>query len=258
MHVDYNLGDQLTHHDNKALALSYAGFVAGVGLVLYGVLSGEKGEYGFGKYDFALDLLITFGWGFMGVVLLLFSRIINEHFLLSKFDNVKEVITDHNIGTGAVECGTYIGTGLIIQAAITGDGYSPTQALISSLIFFILGQGVFIGFGFLYSKIVRFDIHDQIEVDNPAAGLGFGMNLIAAAVILSAYMRYADSIIGFLAWAVMASFLLITCRYIVDRILLPGNDLDSEISEDRNWGAAIIEGSAAISVAMIVSAAYFA
>jgi hypothetical protein len=39
----------------------------------------------------------------------------------------------------------------------------------------------------------------------------------------------------------------------VDKFILPGSLLDEEISRDRNWGAALIEGTAAIGLALILT-----
>jgi len=40
-------------------------------------------------------------------------------------------------------------------------------------------------------------------------------------------------------------------RFIVDIAVLPGDRLDSEISKDKNWGAALIEGAVAVGLAFI-------
>ena len=52
-------------------------------------------------------------------------------------------------------------------------------------------------------------------------------------------------------------FFLITGRYIADKLLLPGGLLDDEISQDRNWGAALIEGGVAIIIALAVGNLFF-
>ena len=42
-------------------------------------------------------------------------------------------------------------------------------------------------------------------------------------------------------------------RKIVDLAVLPGNALDREIKDDKNWGAAIIEGGCAVGIAFIMN-----
>ena len=175
---------------------------------------------------------------------------------MSQFNNHKEILTDHNIGTGAVECGTYVGSALIICGAIWGEADNAMVALASSGLFFVLGQLVFITFSYLYAKALTFDIHSQIEADNPAAGVSYGCNLIAIGLLLNAYLRMYSSMLGFIAWAALGTILLLTCRYMVDKLIIGGHSLDSEISQDRNWGAAFIEGFSSIVLAILVSSAY--
>jgi hypothetical protein len=43
----------------------------------------------------------------------------------------------------------------------------------------------------------------------------------------------------------------------MDKLILPGDLLDEEISKDQNWGAALIEGASSLVVAIIVNAAFF-
>jgi hypothetical protein len=47
------------------------------------------------------DLLKVGGYSMMGVALLNVSRVINDKFILYKFDNIEEIIDDKNVGTGA-------------------------------------------------------------------------------------------------------------------------------------------------------------
>jgi hypothetical protein len=50
------------------------------------------------------------------------------------------------------------------------------------------------------------------------------------------------------------AFFFVVGRYLIDKIILPNASLDAEISEDRNWGAALIEGCGAIGLALILTA----
>ena len=59
------------------------------------------------------------------------------------------------------------------------------------------------------------------------------------------------SLIVFLPIAVTGIVALVILRVIIDKFVLPGEALDKEIVEDKNWGAAIIEGAAALGVAFI-------
>ena len=246
----YNLNEQLTGVDNKAVAVSFAGYLFGLGIILWGVLAGDATK------NFYMDLLDTLIWGGIGIVLLQISRIINDKLLLSRFNNVKELVQDRNVGTGAVEAGTYIGAGLLIRAVISGESTGFIGDIFETLIFFVCAQAGFILFGRLYQKITRFDLHAEIEKDNASAGIAFGMTLVAVGLLLAGYIEKSDSLAGFAVWFALCAFLLVIFRYLVDKIILPGHLLDEEISQDRNWGAAIVEGGMAIIIAFLMNAAF--
>ena len=252
----YNLSTELTTKDNKAIAVSFSGYILAIGIILWGVLRQDiaVSEAESGR-DFLLrDLGGTLLWSLFGIGLLQVARIANDKFLLSHFKNVKELVEDHNIGTGAVQAGAYIGSAFTIQAATYGETSGSLLAdILSTLLYFGIGQVAFILFAIVYQKASAYDLHKEIEKDNAAAGVGFGITLAAVGMLLSSYIMNNDSLLGLALWFVICVFLLTVCRYAIDKFILPGASLDEEISKDRNWGAALIEGTAAISLTLILT-----
>ena len=254
----YDLDEQLTTADNKAVAVAFSGYLFGVGMILLSVLQGE--EHGGDAASIALawlgDMGWTVGWCLGGIALMHVARLINDKVVFYRFSNVKELVEDRNLGTGAVECGSYIGSGLIIHAALSGESAGVVDGILSTLLLFAVGQLFFILFGLLYQGVTRFDLHEQIEKDNAAAGVSAGMNGVAMGVLLSGYIKVSDSLPGLGVWFLIAVFLLLTSRYMVDKWILPGALLDEEIEHDKNWGAAFVEGAAAIAIAFIITACF--
>ena len=82
------------------------------------------------------------------------------------------------------------------------------------------------------------------------------MTMIAVGVLMCGYILQNSSLPGLLVWFVIACLLLLVSRYLIDKIILPGTLLDEEISRDRNWGAALVEGISAISLALILIAIF--
>ena len=249
----YKLSEQLTTKDNKAAAVSFAGYMFAVGIVVLGVYTSEP-DAGFAasRADLVRDILSVLIWSVIGILLLNTARFINDKLLFGKFNNVKEIITDRNIGTGAIELGSFIGSALIIRAALYGEDVGFISGIVSTLIYFIVGQLGFLIFSWLYQLISRYDLHAEIEKDNVSAGAAFGASMIAIAILLSGFIMRYDSLLGFVAWFVASLFFLVVSRYIVDKLLLLGALLDEEISEDQNWGAALVEGGVAIILAMLL------
>ncbi|MEA2084391.1 MAG: DUF350 domain-containing protein [Thermodesulfobacteriota bacterium] len=253
----YDLNRELTEIDNKAVAVSFAGYLFGLGIIMWGVLSTDPSEAAYAGNSMYADVMDTILWGGIGIALLQIARIVNQKILLSRFDSIKELITDRNVGTGAVECGAFIGSAFIIKAALSGEDNGLAVGITSTLIFFACGQLAFVIYGCIYQKMAHFDLHDEIEKDNVSAGVAFGMSLVASSILLSGYIMRYDSLPGFAVWFVISIFFLVTCRYLLDKIMLPGSLLDEEISRDQNWGAALIEGGMAIVIALLVTAAFF-
>jgi uncharacterized membrane protein YjfL (UPF0719 family) len=246
----YNINEELTTKDNKALAVSYAGYMVAQGIIILGVMQGPS-------EDFVHDLIGVATWSLIGIVLLNVAMFLNDKLLLRKFDNVKEIITDQNVGTGAVQAGTFLGTAFLIRAVIIGesDG-SWSNDLTNVAIFFVIGQLGFILFSLVYQGMAKFDIHDEIEKDNAAAGLGFGLTLFAVGVIMGHTILTTLSLAAFGVWFFTGIVLLVLTRILVDKLILPDHKLDKEIAEDRNWGAALIEGGGALIVAFLLNASF--
>lgn len=255
--ANYDLDHELTATDNKAVALSTSGYLFAIGLILWGVITpnGETTVSGF--WSLIGDLIATFFWGLIGIGLLQVSRYLNDRYLLPNFCNRKEIIEDRNLGTGAVEGGTFIASGIIIKTVLSGSGTGFFADLIGTIFYFAVAQIAFIIFGRLYQRISRFDLHDEIERDNAAAGVAFGLSMVAVGILLADYIAAYNSIFGLIFWIPLSFFFLVTGRYIADKMFLPGALLDEEISQDRNWGAALIEGAVAIIIALVVGNLFF-
>lgn len=257
--TSYDLNRELTGRDNKAVAVSFTGYLFSLAIILAAVLgSGSSGESTGSVWgDLGADLLATLIWSASGILLLQVAHLANDKLLLHRFSNEKELTEDQNVGTGAVQCGAYIGSALVIAGAISGDdSYGLGLELAITGVYFVVAQAAFIALGFLYQLATRYDLHAEIEDDNIAAGASFGMTLVAIGLLLSGYLVRFDSLLGLLVWFLISTAFLIGFRFIVDRVILPGAKLDDEISRDQNWGAALIEGGCAIGLALILNASF--
>lgn len=246
-----DLNAELTLKDNKAVAISYTGYLMAQAIIILGVLEGPS-------EDFIRDLINVGIWSLGGIVLLNLSLWLNHKFLMRHFSADKEVYDDQNCGAGAVEAGSAIGTAFLIRAVVGSDGMGIDwqHDLITASIFFVVGQIGFLLFAFIYQRIASYDLHKELEADNVAAGVGFGMTLAAVGVLMSNTIHRTPSLVAFGVWFFNGVVLLVLTRMLVDKFILPGRKLDSEISQDRNWGAALIEGGSAFMVAFLVNAAF--
>ena len=127
----------------------------------------------------------------MIVIFLFITFEINERIILRKVNN-DEAVANGNVAVGAVEFSTFVGTGIIMNGAFSGEG----GGLLAAGVFFVLGQIALVIAFYLDAAISRRNIQEEIELKgNIAEGVDMAGILIAISIILRA------SIIGpFTGW----------------------------------------------------------
>ncbi len=247
----YKANEQLVKLDNKAFSVSFSGYIMGIGLIIFSVI--KEGE----TFSLYFDLFEVAFWSFVGILLLNLSRFINDRLILYKFDNVKEILKDKNIGTGAVQFGSYFGSAIVLSALISQPASDPFLIdVFNTIIYFFITQLFFVLFGFIYQKITVYDFHEEIERDNAAAGVSFGLTLVAIGIVIAHPLKSSYGIVSFFIWFVNGVVLLALSRFLIDKVMIRGVSLEDEIKNDQNWGVALLEGGIAITVAFILQASF--
>ncbi|MDE0849233.1 MAG: DUF350 domain-containing protein [Nitrospinaceae bacterium] len=235
--------------DNAAFALVLCGYYLGLTFSIGGVISGPSA----GMEDDLIDILV---YGPLAICLLNLSALINDRFILSEFDIRKEILQDQNRGTGVVEFAVFVATGLNIFGALYGQGGS----VFTAIAFWALGQTVLVLIGKYYNLITQYNIHEQIEKDNVAVGIGFAGALIGIGNLLRAasaehFISWEANLITFGLYMVVGLILLPVARILTDRILLPGRSLADELVNQvkPNQGAAFLEASSYIGASFLIT-----
>ncbi|MCK5102560.1 MAG: DUF350 domain-containing protein, partial [Cyclobacteriaceae bacterium] len=221
-----------------------------IGLVLAigGIMMGETA-------GLLMDLLYIGVYGIIALILLNLSIIINDKIILRKFSVKKEITEDQNAGTGVLEGASSVATGLIIMGSVYGEG----GGIDTVLIYWVVGQILLILTSFVYNWITPFDIHEHIEKDNVAVGIGMAGAMIAIGNLIRHGLMH-----DFESWYLTAEYIgidagiglvfLPIARLIADKILLPGRNLTDELinQEKPNIGAGIIEAFAYIGGSVLI------
>ena len=273
----YSINQQVTGENNVALALSMTGYYLGVIFVfvaaLYRPLT-ERAQTVVSDDDWKPtgseywgDVLEVFLYALVGIVALNVARIVVDRLILHSFDTEKEIIEDHNTGTGAVEFGVYLATGLVIAGSIAGTGTEAADGEVSNLVaalrslaFLGLGTVVLVLYGLFYQLTTSYDIHAEIEQKNTAVGVAMAGNMIAIGLVtfkavFGEFLGWPEALAGFLTFAVLGFVLLYVVRRATDLVLLPGAKLSHELAVDKNLGVGFIVSAVVISAALIL---YFA
>ena len=252
-HKSINVKEELVKKDNLAFSLSHVGYFVGLLIAIGSAIVGPSQ----GLWN---DVMVISIYGGLAIVLLNISIVITDKILLSKFSVRKEIIEDQNAGTGVVEGAVSIASGLIIFGAVTGESSSLVGGIISAVIFWLLGQIALLLVGWVYNLITPYDIHEHIEKDNVAVGIGFAGAIIAMANLIKFglmgdFESWGETLGEAGLEVVVGLLLLPVMRYITDKILLPGEKLTDEIvnQEKPNVGAAIIEAFAYIGGSVLIT-----
>lgn len=248
-HRKINVKDELVEQDNFAFSVSHAGYFAGLLIAIGGSLMGDS-------TTLLNDVKNVAIYGSLAIVLVNLSLLINDKLMLRKFSMQDEIIRDQNAGAGTIEAASSISTGLIVMGAVYGEGGGVDTAVA----FWAAGQVLLILATFVYNLITPYDVHEQIEKDNVAVGIGFAGALIAIAnLVRHAIMHDFEGWLTTFSWMgidfLLGIVFLPIARFIADKILLPGQNLTDEIvnQEKPNNGAAVIEAFAYIGGSVLIT-----
>ncbi len=242
----YKVGHELVKLDNPALGVTLSGYYLGVIIIFLGAVLGDSDQEGIS--GFLIQVVVDVLYAFFGIFLLNGCRVVVDKMILYKFSTEKEIITDRNIGTGAVECGSMLATAMMIAGAIHGEG-----SFGSAVVFFILGQLLLILFGQFYNWILPYDVHDEIEKDNVAAGAYMGFNMVALGIIVlkatsGDFVGWWYNLAYFIIYGTIGLLVVALLQRLTTLFFLDGASLAEEIAKDQNMNIAWIGGSISVGI----------
>ena len=247
--VSYSLEHQLVKEDNKAIAISFFGYLTGIAIILEGVLEG-------GSTSLIQEIIEVCAWGIIGIFLLNLAGKLNDRLILRRFQNKSELLDKRNVAVGVVVAGSYIGSAMIVRSIILGKSVGWKYDIILIILYFLLAQFAFFLYSVIYQIVTKYDYHQEIQDGNVAAGIALSFNLIAIGILLAIPLRTSFSIVYFIAWFVIGSAVMAFFRFILDRTIIPLEKLDEEIHQDQNWGVAFLEGCFSISAIIILQSIF--
>jgi uncharacterized membrane protein YjfL (UPF0719 family) len=247
----FNFDDELTTRDNPAFGVYFAGYIVGLAVALVGTLVGMGDDLIENLTNIAINSVLA-------IILMRLSILVNDRFILSKFDDKKEIIEDHNSGTSFVYVGSFLATGLMINGVLTGESESLPLMVRDIVVYWLVGQVILILGGRVFQLITHYDVQAVIEKDNVAAGICFGFFLAAQGAVVRMALVGASSeiwtdLISVIVYAILGTLLLCAGRLAADKVMLPASPLDHEIAGDGNTGAAAVVAAVFSAIAILVA-----
>lgn len=250
----YCIDEELTERDNTAFGIAFAGYMVGVAIAISGALSPWEGGALLG------EILTIALYGIVAAALMRLSLWINDKAILYRFSIDKELVRDHNSGTGFVVAGSSIATGFMLRGVLSGYSASLWLGMRDIVIYFAVGQMILIAGGWVYAQFAGYDVHEEIgDKDNVAAGISFGgylaaLGYIASVALTGASGQWVDEVVTTLVLASFGVVLLMTARVVADAFLLPKSPLAKEVAVDKNMAAGAVAAAAFLLVAVLFAA----
>lgn len=249
----YSIDRELTTKDNPAFGLALAGYYSAVVTVFVGAAAAQDLPVDAGSRAVLLAMGFDLAWTLGGILALNGARWLMDRALVPSSPNSREIVEQRNSAAGALECGAYIASGLVLAGAIR----QPGGGVLSAAALFLLGECALIVAGRMYQWRAGYDLAGEIRNGNFAAGVAFGMTLIAIALLMlkaisGEFVNWSRNLLFFALDAVAGLILLLVLRWLTDLVLLPDARIPEEIARDRNLNAGLIEGTLAIGVAAII------
>jgi uncharacterized membrane protein YjfL (UPF0719 family) len=247
----HSLRVMLTDRDNPAIGLAVAGYLFGV-IWTITVLLGAPGR---GLWWDILDVLL---YGGLGIVLLTAVALVSCRFFLGL--RVREQLEARNVAAAVVVAGVYVATSLTYSGALDGEG----GGFWILLLFFVLGQLALLGMTYVFRWLTTYDDVQEIASGNVAAGLALAGLLVAMGVVVGQaaagdYIGLGDSLLSFLL-ALLIFVVFYPVRQLVVQGLILGGPirwrgtlLDSEVAQDRNVAAGLLEATVYLSTALFIT-----
>jgi uncharacterized membrane protein YjfL (UPF0719 family) len=251
----HTLKTVLSTHDNTAVGIAVSGYFFSVIWTLT-VLGSSPGRGAGWLWDM-LDMLL---YGVLSIALLVGVTLGSCRFFLGLHVH-QELVERHNIAAAIVVAGSYVATSLTYSGALSGEG----GGLWILLLFFVLGQLALFGITYGFRWLTSYDDVQEIAAGNMAAAFALAGLLIAVGLIVSwavsgTYTGFFRSLGSFVLSLLDVLALYLVRQVVVDYVVLGGairwrgSMLDSEIAQDKNVAAGLLEATAYVTAALFVTA----
>jgi uncharacterized membrane protein YjfL (UPF0719 family) len=244
------LNEELFVRDNPAVAIALVGYYLGLVTALSGVLAKPA--------DSILERLNTLaGYGAMVIVLMLVGAWVGDLLILRHCDAAHEIQQEQNIGAATVEAGLHVANGLILSAALAGQGGNVWVGLLC----WVIGMAVLVGVSFAYPMVAAYSVFGEIRKrNNPAAGVALAGLLVAAGNIVAVafspeFQSWSVSLREYGLLLVVGLAALALLRWVADLVLVPGVKISDEIVNQTipNVGAGLIEAFSYIAGSFLIA-----
>ncbi|PCI63004.1 MAG: hypothetical protein COB35_02090 [Gammaproteobacteria bacterium] len=255
-----NTTEELAKHDNFAFGFSLAGSILALGIVLTGAITGEAAS---SLTDEAIGML---AYGVFGLILIKIGRLIHDKLALNKLDKTS-LIKEQNLSVGIVDAAGAIATAIVIRAVLLWVDGLDINTFIAIASGFIISQAMLVIVTRIRERTFAKNnqgkcLQNAFIEGQQALAIRYSGQLISTALAVTAASHFFDyspatlveTLVGWLIFAIVMTFLVSILTTIAKRIVLWGINLVEEVDEQQNIGVASIEMATSIAIALILTA----
>jgi len=253
---------ELSEKDNPAFGVNLAGYIFGVILLILGAAA-----TGSDALSHPLDIAV---FGTLAVLLLRLGAVMTDKLILTSFSVWKEINEDCNLGIGFVTAGVFVGTGTILNGALSGESSGMLMGILTTIGYFLLAQLVLVIASSVYIRLVKYRhrdgtvlgvLQELCERDNPAVGLSFAGYIIGVSLVVSAGISGVDitswsilseALLTLLFSSIMGIVVMLVIRPFVDRAVIPYAKVSDEVGEQKNLAIAGVNASFYVGLGLIL------
>lgn len=250
---------ELAENDNHAFGISLGGATVALAVVFAGVASGDIAT------NLLTEALYVFGYGILGVVMLMCTRWIFDNIVFPKID-LKQMISQGNIAAGILDAGNMIATAIVIFGVfawssgdwLTDIGVVAGMFLITQLLLVMVSR---YRVNLFASRNEGRFFRDAINENNAALALRFAGFQIGAALAISTagnlviFAEGSDLLLSITAWTAVAVVLLIAVillTKLIEKVVLHGISVEQEVDREVNYGVAAVEAGSYIGLGFLL------
>jgi uncharacterized membrane protein YjfL (UPF0719 family) len=128
--------------------------------------------------------------------------------------------------------------------------FSLGADLLGALVYYAIQMSMVGAAGLAIQRITPYDDRKEVDSGNAAAAISNGGILIAVSILASAPATKTVELLAFVVFFIVTVAAMFASKILVVRYgCFGGRTVHEEVTENRNWGATLVEASVAISIA---------
>ncbi len=219
-------------------------FVFSLSIAVSSLYSGES-------YGLIKDLLYIWFYSALSFILLIVGHLITDFIIFHKVKNIEE-IKKGNFSLLIVEVAHFIAIGIVINSLIN-NYFSPDinqlKLLLSIVVIFLFIQFLLVLSILIYKEVLillkKINIIELVYKNNVSAGIFLFSNYIVISFLLASAFspekNITTTIIYSFTYFIFSIFIIILFKFVVDFILIPDDNLENIIKDDKYMKAIFIE-----------------